>query len=91
AAAVGVVLLLFVPVIVARSAIESTGASDALDLLSFPFVISELSYRVFDEFHYEGEPIEELSTSLIAVGAAAWIVAGALVCWLRYRRTEDYR
>jgi ABC-type transport system involved in multi-copper enzyme maturation permease subunit len=91
AAAVGVVLLLFVPVIVARSAIESADAPDALDLLSFPFVISELSYRVFDEFHYEGVPIEELSTSAVAAGAAAWIVAGALVCWLRYRRTEDYR
>jgi hypothetical protein len=91
AAAVGVVLLLFVPVIVARNAIESTGAPDALDLLSFPFVVSELSYRVFDEFHYEGVPIEELSTWAIAAGVAAWIAAGALVCWLRYRRTEDYR
>jgi ABC-2 type transport system permease protein len=91
AAAVGVVLLLLVPVIVVRSAIESTGASNTLDLLSFPFVISELSYRVFDQFHYEGEPIEELSTWSIAVGAAAWIAAGSLVYWLRYRRTENYR
>jgi ABC-2 type transport system permease protein len=91
AAAVAVVLLLFVPVIVARSAVESAGAPDTLDLLSFPFVISELSYRVFDEFHFEGTPIEELSTWAIAVGAAAWILAGAVVCWLRYRRTEAYR
>ena len=91
AAAVGVVLLLLVPVIVARSAIESKSAPDELDLLSFPFVISELSYRVFDEFHYEGEPIEDLSTWVIAAGAAAWILAGAFACWLRYRRTENYR
>ncbi|HEY7196803.1 MAG TPA: ABC transporter permease subunit [Gaiellaceae bacterium] len=91
AAAVGVVLLLSVPVIVVRSVIESTGAPDALDLLSFPFVLSELSYRVFDEYHYEGAPIEDLSTWLIALAAAAWILAGALVCWLSYRRTETYR
>jgi len=91
AAAVGVVLLLFVPAIVVRSAIASTDAPDALDLLSIPFVAAELSYRIFDEYHYEGAPIEELSTWLLAVGLAGWILAGALVCWLRYRRTEDYR
>ena len=91
AAAVGVVLLLFVPVIVARSAVESAGAPDALDLISFPFLASELSYRIFDEFHYEGQPIEELSTWLIAAGLAAWTAAGALVCWLRYRRIEAYK
>lgn len=88
AAAVGVVLLLSVPVIVARGAVESAGAPDALDLLSFPFLASELSYRVFDEFHYEGQPIEELSTWVIAAGLAAWTAAGALVCWASYRRIE---
>jgi hypothetical protein len=88
AAAVGVVLLLSVPVIVARSAVESAGAPDALDLLSFPFLASELSYRVFDEFHYEGQPIEELSTWVIAAGLAAWTAAGALVSWARYRQIE---
>jgi ABC-2 type transport system permease protein len=91
AAAVAVVLLLFVPVVVARSVIDSTGAPDALDLLSFPFVVSEFSYRVFDELHHEGTPIENLSTWLVTVGVGAWIVAGAVVCWLRYRRTEAYR
>ena len=91
AAAVGVVLLLFVPVIVVRSVIDSAGAPNALDLLSFPFVFSELSYRVFDETHHDGTPIEELSTGLIALAAIGWILAGAAVCWLRYRRTEDYR
>jgi ABC-2 type transport system permease protein len=91
AAAVGVVLLLFVPVIVARGAIESAGAPDALDLLSFPFLPSELSYRIFDEYHYEGAPIEELSTWVIALGLAGWTAVGAAVCWLRYRRTEAFR
>jgi ABC-2 type transport system permease protein len=88
AAAVGVVLLLFVPVIVARSAIEGADAPEELDLLGFPFVVSELSYRIFDEPHSEGEPIEELSTWLIAAGLAAWTLVGAAVCWLRYRRIE---
>jgi ABC-2 type transport system permease protein len=91
AAAVAVVLLLFVPAIAVRTAIDSTGAPDALDLLSLPFVASELSYRIFDEVHHEGAPIEELSTWAIAAGLVAWTVAGAVVCWLRYRRTEDYR
>ena len=91
AAAVGVALLLFVPVIVARGAIESAGAPDVLDLLSFPFLPSELSYRIFDEFHYEAQPVEELSTWVIAAGLAGWTIAGGLVCWLRYRRIEADR
>jgi ABC-2 type transport system permease protein len=91
AAAVGVVLLLLVPVIVVRGAIESAGAPNALDLLSFPFLPSELSYRIFEEHHDEGAPVEELSTWLIAAGLAAWTGAGAVVCWLRYRRTEAFR
>ena len=91
AAAVGVVLVLFVPVIAARSAVESAGAPAELDLLSFPFLVSELSYRIFDEFHSEGQPIEELSTWVVAAGLAAWTAAGALACWLRYRRIEAHR
>lgn len=90
-AAVAVVLLLFVPVIVARSAIESTGAPNALDLVSMPFVTAELSYRIFDETPGEGDPIEELSTWLVLAGVAAWTATGAAACWLRYRRIEDYR
>lgn len=91
AAAVAVVLLLFVPAILARSAIESTGAPDALDLLSLPFVASELSYRIFGEAVSDGAPVESLSTWLVAAGLAAWTVAGAAACWLRYRRIEAYR
>lgn len=91
AAAVGVVLLLFVPVVAARGAVESAGAPAELDLLSFPFLVSELSYRIFDEFHSEGQPIEELSTWVVAAGLAAWTGAGALACWLRYRRIEAQR
>ena len=49
AAAVGVVLLLFVPATVVRPAIESGDAPKELDLLSSPFVASELAYRIFGE------------------------------------------
>ena len=91
AAAVGVVLLLFVPVSVVRSAIDSAGAPDELDLLSFPFVAGELAYRIFGETPDDDEPITQLSTGLVAVGLGAAILAGALLCWLRYRRIEGFR
>lgn len=91
AAAVALVLLLFVPAIVVRSAIEGAGAPDALDLLGIPFVASELSYRIFGELPTEDAPIEELSTGLVAAGLAAWVAAGAAASWLRYRRIEAYR
>jgi ABC-2 type transport system permease protein len=91
AAAVAVILLLYVPAIVVRTAIESTGAPDALDLFSLPFVVSDLAYRIFGETPGDGAPVEELSTWLVAAGVAAWTAAGAAACWLRYRRTEAYR
>jgi ABC-2 type transport system permease protein len=91
AAAVGVVLLLFVPVSVVRSAIDSAEAPDELDLLSFPFVAAELAYRIFGETPEDDSPITELSTGLVAGGLGAAILAGALLCWLRYRRIEGFR
>jgi ABC-type transport system involved in multi-copper enzyme maturation permease subunit len=91
AAAVATVLLLFVPVSVVRSAIESAGAPNALDLFSFPFVVADLSYRIFGEIPEDNEPVRELSTGVVAGGVAAAIAAGLLVCWLRYRRLEAFR
>lgn len=92
AAAVGVVLALFVPAFVVRPAIESADAPNALDLLSFPFVAADLSYRIFGEQPEDGgAPVEELATWVVAGGLGAAIVAGALVCWLRYRRIEGFR
>ena len=49
AAAVAVVLVLLVPSIAVGVAIESSGAPDALDLFSLPFVAAELAYRIFGE------------------------------------------
>jgi hypothetical protein len=90
-AAVGVVLALFVPVSVVRPAIESAGAPDALDLLSFPFVASDLAYRIFGEHPSDNAPIESLATWTVAAGLAVAVAGGALVCWLRYRRIEGFR
>jgi hypothetical protein len=90
AAAVGVVLLLLVPASVVRPAIDA-GAPNALDLLSFPFVVFDLSYRIFGEQPTDGAPVRELATWVVAAGVAAAIAAGALVCWIRYRRIEAFR
>jgi len=91
AAAVGVVLLLFVPATVVRSAIENADAPNELDLLSFPFVVANLAYRIFGETPDAHEPVTKLSTWLVAGGVGGAILAGALICWLRYRRLEAFR
>ena len=91
AAAVAIVLLLLVPPIVSGTAVESAGAPDELDLVSAPFVAAELSNRIFEETSEDGPPVTEVSTWLIAAALAAMVVAGALVCWLRYRRLEGFR
>ena len=91
AAAVGVVLALSVPVIVVRSAIESTGAPNELDLFSLPFVAADLAYRIFGEQPDDHEPVTLLSTWAVAGGLCAGIAAGALLCWFRYRRIEGFR
>jgi ABC-2 type transport system permease protein len=91
AAAVAIVLLLLVPPIFSGTAVESAGAPDELDLVSAPFVAAELSNRIFEETSEDGPPVTEVSTWLIASALAAMVVAGALVCWLRYRRLEGFR
>jgi ABC-2 type transport system permease protein len=91
AAAVGIVLLLFVPAAVVRSAIESADAPNELDLISSPFVAFDLAYRIFDQEPDDSEPVSELSTPVVVVGLGITILAGAFVCWLRYRRLESFR
>ena len=86
AAAVGVILLLFVPASVVRPAIESGGAPNELDLLSSPIAVSELAYRIFGESSDGSDPVAELSTWLVAGGVVGTILAGAAICRLRYRR-----
>ncbi len=68
AAAVGVVLLLFVPASIVRAAIESADAPKELDLLSSPFVVFELAYRIFGETGDSADPVATLSTWLVAGG-----------------------
>jgi ABC-2 type transport system permease protein len=92
AAAVGTILLLFVPLFVARSAVESADAPAELDLVSFQFLASELSHRIFGEVSEEdGQPISELATWVVASGLFGWSALALLVCWLRYRRIEAFR
>jgi ABC-2 type transport system permease protein len=91
AAAVGVVLLVFVPAFVVRGSIEDAGAPEELDLFSSPFVVAELAYRIFGETPEAGDPVTELSTWMVAGGVAGAILVGSLVCWLRYRRLEAFR
>ena len=74
-----------------RPAISSADAPKALDLFSSPFVAFELAYRIFGEAADWTEPVTELSTWLLVGGVGAAILAGALVCWLRYRRLEAFR
>jgi hypothetical protein len=88
---VAVVLALFVPVSVVRPAIDSTGAPNALDLLSLPLVAADFSYRIFGEQPDDNAPVEALSTWVVAGGLGAAIATGAFVCWLRYRRLEGFR
>ena len=91
AAAVAIVLLVLIPPIVAGTAIESGGAPNELDLVGFPFVVGSLSYRIFGETWSDGPPIAHVSTGLVWAALAAWVVGGAAVCWLRYRRIEAFR
>jgi len=80
-----------VPAIVVRSAIDSTGAPNELDLFSLPFVVFDLAYRIFGEQPDDNAPVEALSTWVVAGGLGAAIALGALVCWVRYRRIEGFR
>jgi len=91
AAAVGVVLLLVLPLAVVEPAIESADAPNALALLNFPIVAADLAFRIFGEQPDDNGPIEALSTWAVAGGLGAAVVAGAFVCWYRYRRIEGFR
>ena len=62
-------LALSVPVSVVRSAIESTGAPNELDLFSLPFVAADLAYRIFGEQPDDDAPVEALTTWVVVGGA----------------------
>lgn len=91
AAAIGTILLLYVPLTIARSAIESADAPAELDLVSFPLVASELSYRIFGESSGDETFVGTLATPVVAGGLCAASALALLLCWLRYRRIEAFR
>ena len=91
AAAVAIVLLVLIPPIVSGSAIDSGGAPDALDLISFHAVVGDLSYWIFGEPWTDGPAIRNVSTWLVAAAYAAYVLGGGVICWLRYRRIEAFR
>ncbi len=92
-AAVSTVLLLLVPNIVVVNVVENTDAPDELALLTGS-VSGEFAWRVFGETRSLADaevPIERVSTPLVVAALAGWIVVGAAVCWLAYRRLEKRR
>jgi ABC-2 type transport system permease protein len=87
-AGVATVLLLLVSSIGVAAAVESGGAPDELALLT-PAVAEEFAWRVFDDVRGPldvDQPIERVSSELVVAGLAGWILLGAAVCWLSYRR-----
>ena len=93
-AAVAIVLLLLVPSIVVGVAIESSGAPAELTLLAPLDVAPEFAWRVFRETrdtNADAPPIADVSTGLVVAGLVGWIVLGAGVCWVSYRRQARRR
>jgi ABC-type transport system involved in multi-copper enzyme maturation permease subunit len=88
AAAIATVLVLIVPAAIIRPAINNAGAPDGLDLLSFPLVAADLSFRILGETPDDGGPVSELSTGVVTLGFAAAVLGFLGLCWLRYRRLE---
>lgn len=87
AAAIGIVLVLFVPAIVAGAAYDSGGPAE-LNVLGLPFAVSALSYRIFGETPEDESAIYDLSTGVVVGALALAVAAGMLAAWLRYRRIE---
>ena len=93
-AAVAIVLLLLVPSIVVGVAIESSGAPAELTLLAPLEVAPEFAWRVFGDTRSnssEAPPITRVSTGLVVAGLVGWIVLGAGVCLVSYRRQAGRR
>ena len=88
AAAIGVVLVLFVPAIVAGAAYDAGGPKE-LNVAGLPFATSALTFRIFGE-EPEGDDsaIYDVSTAVLTGAVAGAVVLGLLVAWLRYRRIE---
>ena len=92
-AAVATVLVLLVPSIAVAVAVESADAPAELTLATAG-VATEFSWRVFGEERGvdDGHPaIADVSTALVVAGLIGWVVAGAAVCLVSYRRQAARR
>jgi ABC-2 type transport system permease protein len=92
-AAVSTVLLFLVPNIVVDVVVENTDAPDELAVLTSG-VAGEFAWRVFGETRPTSDvdiPIERVSTPLVAAGMVGWVLVGAIVCSLGYRRLARTR
>jgi len=87
-AAVATVLVLLIPPIAVGVSIESGGAPDGLALLT-PGVATEYAFRVFGETRDatgDQPPIADVATGFVVAGLAGWILLGAAVSLVSYRR-----
>lgn len=90
-AGVSVVLLLLVLPIASAIATDDGGFPDAAALVALPILPDELARRVLGSSEETDGAMSRLSTAAVVAAIAAWIAAGAAVCWLRYRRIEARR
>jgi hypothetical protein len=87
-AAIGFVLVLFVPGVIAEVTIESGDAPDALAVAGLAGVTLEYAQRLFGDSSPPRDALGRISTAVVVAGLAAWTAAGAVVTWLAYRRIE---
>ena len=94
-AAVAIVLVLLVPSIaVARRGRERRRPRRARACSLRSSVATEFAWRVFGETASDRRrrpPITHVSTGLVVAGLAGWIVLGAAVCLVSYRRQAGRR
>lgn len=94
-AVIGVVLLLLGSLLVTRSLVETAELNSRLYAFSLFDISAELKDRIFGvgpqapgDDSSTGQSTSELSTWFVIAANAAWVAAGAVVLWWRYRRIE---
>jgi ABC-2 type transport system permease protein len=81
-ASAGIILVLFATSITTNQFVKVSGADPHLLLLNLFFLPFELVSRVYGE----AGTYPEIRTATLAAAEAAWVVLGAAVVWVRYRK-----